>query len=90
MTRTYLTARKSTGGRFPRGQLAPRHQPEVVVEEEPERCSLRLKLRRIRTKCSRNQRLKKIQKKWSRRRNQWSHHSCMMALFWKLMLMVTL
>jgi hypothetical protein len=36
MTRTYLTARKSTGGRFPRGQLAPRHQPEVVVEEEPE------------------------------------------------------
>jgi hypothetical protein len=35
MARTYLTPRKSTGGRFPRGQLAPRHQPEVVVEEEP-------------------------------------------------------
>jgi hypothetical protein len=36
MAKTYLTPRKSTGGRFPRGQLAPRRQPEVVVEEEPE------------------------------------------------------
>jgi hypothetical protein len=36
MARTYLTARKSTGGCFSRGQLAPRNQPEVVVEEEPE------------------------------------------------------
>jgi hypothetical protein len=36
MARTYLTPRKSTGGRFPRGQLAPRHQLEDVVEEEPE------------------------------------------------------
>jgi hypothetical protein len=34
--RTYLTPHKSTGGRFPRGQLAPRHQLEVVAEEEPE------------------------------------------------------
>jgi hypothetical protein len=36
MARTYQTPRKSTGGHFPRGQLAPRHQPEDVVEEEPE------------------------------------------------------
>jgi hypothetical protein len=36
MARTYLTPRKSTVGRFPHGQLAPRRQPEVVVEEEPE------------------------------------------------------
>jgi hypothetical protein len=36
MARTYLTPRKSTGGRFPRGQLAPHRQPEVAVEEEPE------------------------------------------------------
>jgi hypothetical protein len=36
MARTYQTPRKSTGGRFPHGQLAPRHQPEDVVEEEPE------------------------------------------------------
>jgi hypothetical protein len=36
MARTYLTPRKSTGGRFPHGQLAPRHRLEDVVEEEPE------------------------------------------------------
>jgi hypothetical protein len=36
MARTYLTPRKSTGGRFPRGQLAPHHRLEDVVEEEPE------------------------------------------------------
>jgi hypothetical protein len=48
MARTYITPRKSTGGRFPSGQLAPRHhledveeeleefQPEVEVEEDPE------------------------------------------------------
>jgi hypothetical protein len=36
MPRTYQTPRKSTGGRFPAGQLAPRHQPEVEVEEDPE------------------------------------------------------
>jgi hypothetical protein len=35
MARTYMTARKSTGGRFPTGQLAPRHCVEDV-EEEPE------------------------------------------------------
>jgi hypothetical protein len=35
MVGTYQTPRKSTGGRFPRGQLAPHHQPEVVVEEDP-------------------------------------------------------
>jgi hypothetical protein len=40
MARTYLTPRKSTSGRFPRGQLAPRHQPEVVVEEKPEEVQL--------------------------------------------------
>jgi hypothetical protein len=28
--------RKSTGGRFCFGQLAPCYQPEVVVEENPE------------------------------------------------------
>jgi hypothetical protein len=48
MARTYMSPRKSTGGRFPSGQLAPRHrledveeeleefQPEVEVEENPE------------------------------------------------------
>jgi hypothetical protein len=36
MARTYLTPRKSTGGRFPRGQLSPRHRLKDVVEEEPE------------------------------------------------------
>jgi hypothetical protein len=48
MARTYMTPRKSTAGRFPSGQLAPRHrledveeepedfQPEVEVEEDPE------------------------------------------------------
>jgi hypothetical protein len=48
MARTYMTPRKSTGGRFPSGQVAPRHrledvedepeefQPEVEVEEDPE------------------------------------------------------
>jgi hypothetical protein len=35
MARTYMTARKSTGGRFPTRQLAPRHRLEDV-EEEPE------------------------------------------------------
>jgi hypothetical protein len=35
MARTYLTPRKSTGGRVPTGQLAPRHRLEDV-EEEPE------------------------------------------------------
>jgi hypothetical protein len=52
MTRTYMTPRKSTGGRFPSGQLAPRHrledveeepeefQPEVEVEENPEEVQL--------------------------------------------------
>jgi hypothetical protein len=34
MARTYQTARKSTGGRFRFGQLAPRHQSEI--EEHPE------------------------------------------------------
>jgi hypothetical protein len=88
MARTYLTPHKSTGGRFPRGQLAPRHRLDDVVEVEPEEIQQRLKSRRIRRKYSRNLR-KKIQKKWRWKRNQWSHHSCMMALFWKLMLMVT-
>jgi hypothetical protein len=36
MARTYLTPRKSTGGHFPHGQLAPRLRLEDVVEEEPE------------------------------------------------------
>jgi hypothetical protein len=36
MARTYLTPRKSTGGRLPRGQLAPRHRLEDVIKEEPE------------------------------------------------------
>jgi hypothetical protein len=36
MARTYQTPCKSTGGHFPRGQLAPRHQKEDLVEEEPE------------------------------------------------------
>jgi hypothetical protein len=36
MDRTYLTPHKSTSGRFPRGQLAPRHRLEDVIEEEPE------------------------------------------------------
>jgi hypothetical protein len=36
MARTYQTPRKSTGGRFPRRQLASRHQAKDVVEEEPE------------------------------------------------------
>jgi hypothetical protein len=35
MARTYLTPRKSTGGRVPTGQLAPHHRLEDV-EEEPE------------------------------------------------------
>jgi hypothetical protein len=35
MARTYMTPRKSTGGRFPTGQLAPCHRLEDV-EEEPE------------------------------------------------------
>jgi hypothetical protein len=35
MARTYQTPRKSTDGRFPAGQLARRHQPEVEVEEDP-------------------------------------------------------
>jgi hypothetical protein len=33
MARTYLTPRKSTGGRVPTGQLAPRHRLEDVEEE---------------------------------------------------------
>jgi hypothetical protein len=35
MARTYMTARKSIGGRVPTGQLDPRHRLEDV-EEEPE------------------------------------------------------
>jgi hypothetical protein len=35
MARTHMTARKSTGGCIPTGQLAPRHRLEDV-EEEPE------------------------------------------------------
>jgi hypothetical protein len=36
MARTYQTSHNSTGGRFPARQLAPRDQPEVVVEEDLE------------------------------------------------------
>jgi hypothetical protein len=36
MARTYQTPRKSTGCHFSAGQLAPRHQPEVEVEEDLE------------------------------------------------------
>jgi hypothetical protein len=36
MAKTYLTPCKSTGGRFPRGRLVPRHQLEGFIEEEPE------------------------------------------------------
>jgi hypothetical protein len=62
----------------------------LLLRRKPKRCSLRLKLRRIRMKCSRNLRLKKILKKCCRRGIQLSSHSCMMALYWKLMQMVTL
>jgi hypothetical protein len=62
----------------------------MLLRRNPKRCSLRLKLRRIRKKCNRNLRRKKILKKCSRKRIQISSHSCMMALFWRLMLMVTL
>jgi hypothetical protein len=34
MARSRQTARKSTGGRFPYGQLAPRHPPAEVVEQQ--------------------------------------------------------
>jgi hypothetical protein len=61
----------------------------MLLRRNPRRSSQRLKSRRIRRKCCRNLRLKKIQKKWRWKRNQWSRHNCMMALFWKLMLMVT-
>jgi hypothetical protein len=40
MARTYLTPCKSTGGCFPRGQVAPCHRLEDVVEEEPEEIQL--------------------------------------------------
>jgi hypothetical protein len=36
MARTYMTPRKSTGWRFPSGQLAPRHRLEDVEEFQPE------------------------------------------------------
>jgi hypothetical protein len=62
----------------------------LLLRRNPRRCSLRLKLRRIWKKYSRNLRSKKTLKKCSRRRIQLSSHSCMMALFWRLMLMVTL
>jgi hypothetical protein len=35
MARSRQTARKSTGGHFPYGQLAPRH-PAVEMEAQPE------------------------------------------------------
>jgi hypothetical protein len=44
MARTYETPHKSTGGRFPTGQLAPRHQPEVEVEEDPEEVQLEVEV----------------------------------------------
>jgi hypothetical protein len=62
----------------------------LLLRRNPKRCSLRLKLRRIRKKCNRNLRLRKTLKKCSRRKIQLSSHSCMMALSWKLMQMVTL
>jgi hypothetical protein len=62
---------------------------KMLLRRNPRRFSQRLKSRRIGRKCSRNLRKKKIQKKWRWKRNQWSRHNCMMALFWKLMLMVT-
>jgi hypothetical protein len=40
MARTDQTARKSTEGRYHYGQLAPRHQPEVV--EKPEEVQLEI------------------------------------------------
>ena len=40
MARTFRTARKRTGGRYPVGQLAPRYQPEVEDEEDPEEVQL--------------------------------------------------
>jgi hypothetical protein len=43
MARTYMTPRKSTGGRFPSGQLAPRHRLEDV-EEEPEEFQLEVEV----------------------------------------------
>jgi hypothetical protein len=61
----------------------------MLLRSNPRRFSQRLKSRRIRRKCSRNLRKKTIQKKWRWKMNQWSRHSCMMALFLKLMLMVT-
>jgi hypothetical protein len=61
----------------------------MLLRRNPRRSSQRLKSRRIRRKYSQNLSKKKIQKKWRWKRNQWSHHICMMALFWKLMLMVT-
>jgi hypothetical protein len=36
MARTYMTPRKSTGGCFPSGQLAPCHRLEDVEEEQEE------------------------------------------------------
>jgi hypothetical protein len=61
----------------------------MLLRRNLRRSSQRLKSRRIQRKCSRNLRLKKIQKKWRWKKNQWSRHSCMMTLFWKLMLTVT-
>jgi hypothetical protein len=61
----------------------------MLLRRNLRRSSQRLKSRRIRRKYSWNLSKKKIQKKWRWKRNQWNHYNCMMALFWKLMLMVT-
>jgi hypothetical protein len=44
MARTYQTPHKSTSGRFPIGQSAPRHQPEVEVKEDPEEVQLEVEV----------------------------------------------
>jgi hypothetical protein len=57
-----------------------------MLRRNPRRFSQRLKLRKIRRKCSRNPK-RKIQKRWRWRKSHWSSRNCTMALYWRLMLM---
>jgi uncharacterized protein YciI len=89
MARTYQTHRKSTSGRFPAGQLAPRYQPEVVVEEDPEEVQPEAEIEEdpeeVRPEAEVEEDPEEVQHE-----DPLSNHNCMMVLSWRPMQMVTL
>jgi hypothetical protein len=77
-----MTPRKSTGGRFPTGQLAPRHRLEDV-EEEREEFQPKAEIEENQRRSSQNQKRKILRRLRWRRRSHWSSRSCTMAPCWR-------